>query len=152
MHVDCSTNWIIPAACVSGMLLSAQGYLSRAQECELQQNGMRLTLRVFFIMAQLYIRAVTEWFIRSDVIALSPMGPQLLPNSDLYPCMQDLKSGTAVSAVLPVSDSHRCSSCQGSRSVTYNPPSTHTHPSSAHSMPITGLYKCQRSLRIDSLQ
>lgn len=43
-HVDRSSNRIITAACVSSVLSSTQqAYLSRAQECELQQNGTWLT-------------------------------------------------------------------------------------------------------------
>lgn len=54
-----------------------------AQVRELQQNGMRLTPPAFFIMVKLYIRHVTESFIRRNVIAPSPMGLQLYSDSDL---------------------------------------------------------------------
>lgn len=44
-HVDRSGKRIIAAACVSNVLSSTQqAYLSRAQECELQQNCMWLTI------------------------------------------------------------------------------------------------------------
>lgn len=119
-----------------------------AQECELQQNGMRLTHTVFFIMAELYIRAVTESFIRSDVIALSPMSLQLFPR--LWPVFpharpQKWDSCECTPACVPLPSSVMLPRVRRSH---WQPP----HPSSALSMPITGQYNCQRSLRTDSLQ
>lgn len=113
-HVNRSSNWVITAACVSSVLSSAQqGYFSGAQECEIRQKWyVPDHLRVFFIMAELYIRAITQLFSRSDVIAPSPMSLQLFPlHSRLltltWPVFgtRETSNGTAVSVFLPVSDS-----------------------------------------------
>lgn len=60
--------------------------------------------RGFFMTAELYIRAVTESFIGTDVIASAPISLQLFPDSDVT-CtrrMQDLKNRTAVWVLLLV--------------------------------------------------
>lgn len=94
--------------------------------------------RTFFTTAELYIRAVTESFIGTGVIAPAPISLQLFPDSDVTctHCMRDLKKRDSCVGTLVGSCPHPALSCPGSGRVNLRPP----HPSSSGALfvPITG--------------
>lgn len=135
---------------VSVLLSAQQGYLSWAQECELQQNGMHLTHREFFIMAKLYIRAVTDSFIR-NVISRSPMSLQLFLTLTwpVFAARKTSKVGQlwVYSCLCPTPIVDNVAQGQAESQTAPTP-----FIQQPFSMPITEQYNCQRSLRTDSLQ